>query len=76
MTLRTKYLGFWYEASATSAPPPDSSKWQGEVKVGTNKAAGREGVILDGYLAPGFFSSEAEARDAAIAYARDYIDRL
>jgi hypothetical protein len=76
MTPRTKYLGFWYEASATSSPPPDSSKWQGEVKLGTNEAAGTEEVILDGYLVPGFFSSEEEARDAAIAYVRDYIDRL
>jgi hypothetical protein len=75
MTPRTKYLHFWYEVSTTSADP-NGSKWQGQLRLGKDLADGRQELILDGHLVPGYFDTEADARDAADAFARVYIDQL
>jgi hypothetical protein len=72
MTPRAKYHDYWYEISATSADP-DGSQWQGELRLGRY---GTGETILDGHLVPGYFDTEPQARDAADAYARVYIDQL
>jgi hypothetical protein len=58
MTPRTKYLHFWYEVSTTSADP-NGSKWQGQLRLGKDLADGRQELILDGHLVPGYFDTEA-----------------
>jgi len=75
MTPRTKHQGHWYEASATSAGP-NGTKWQGEVTIGEFGPNGHDVVLLSGFLVPGYFDTEPEARNAAAAYAREYLDRL
>jgi hypothetical protein len=75
MTPRAKYLDYWYEISATSTGP-GGSPWQGELRLGRSEADGTEEMILDRHLVPGLFDTEPQARDAADAYARVYIDQL
>lgn len=75
MTPRTKYLNYWYEISATSAGPK-GSQWQAELRLGKDVADGTEELVLDGHLVPGYFDTEPQARYAADAYARVYIDQL
>ncbi|WP_367842149.1 hypothetical protein [Paraburkholderia sp. DGU8] len=75
MPPRTKYFNYWYEISATSAGP-DASQWQGELRLVREALDGTEETILDRHLVPGFFDTEPQARDAADAYARVYIDQL
>ncbi|MFM0511662.1 hypothetical protein [Paraburkholderia sp. RL17-373-BIF-A] len=75
MTPRTKYFHYWYEISTTSAGP-HGSQWQGELRLERDTTDGAQELILDGHLVPGYFDTEAQARYAADAYARVYIDQL
>ena len=72
MTPRARYHNYWYEISATSVGT-NGSPWQGELRLGRD---GTEETILDGHPVPGYFDTEPQARDAADAYARVYIDQL
>jgi hypothetical protein len=72
MTPRATYRDYWYEISAT-AVGTNGSPWQGELTLGRD---GTEETILDGHTVPGYFDTETQARDAADAYARVYIDQL
>jgi hypothetical protein len=46
------------------------------LRLGRSEADGTEEMILDWHLVPGLFDTEPQARDAADAYARVYIDQL
>ncbi|CAD6512815.1 hypothetical protein LMG28727_00612 [Paraburkholderia kirstenboschensis] len=72
MTPRGNYRQYWYEISVTSVGPT-GSPWQGELRLGRE---GSEEPIVDSLLVPGYFDTEPQAREAADAYARVYVDQL